>query len=303
MQLERCVKATLTPIELDVGDVLRFRLTDGSSWQMELLGTEARVLERGRLTHEDPTHYRDDILVYGMTAAVRVNGREHVLERQVGNQASFYEPWLIDDVRVWFDAAACAFIHPPRSGGILHEKDWAHRQICSPGRAARFAVQQADRPIAPEPIGRWFEGQPAVPDIRACYAGQDCWMGPYNGGAAHCGLDVNMARGTRLIAPIAVDDQYMFNDRRAGSRCDRWRGRRRWRVGEADEADWIIQSHHLDALLVPERRPLARGTVYAAAAGTGVGLVAHTHFAFRVIEQGGDYMLDPWILFWAAGQG
>jgi hypothetical protein len=24
----------------------------------------------------------------------------------------------------------------------------------------------------------------------------------------------------------------------------------------------------------------------------------HAHFLLRVIEQGGDYLLDPWILFW-----
>ncbi len=49
----------------------------------------------------------------------------------------------------------------------------------------------------------------------------------------------------------------------------------------------------------PERGPLARGTAYATGAGTAVGSHQHSHFAWRVIEQGGEYVLDPWILFGA----
>jgi len=302
MRLDRRVKDTLTPVELDEGDTLHLILDGGAAWEMTLKHTSAEVLERGRPSTIDSGHFQNDILVYGMTAVVEVNGRQHVLNREVGSQGSFYEPWVIDGVRVWFDAAACAFIHPPRHGGLVYEKDWAHRQICSPSRAARFAVQQADRAIAPEPIAIWFDRQKAVPDIKECYIGQDCWMGPYNGGAAHCGLDINMPKGTQLTAPITLDDQYMFNDRRAGSRCGRWRGTRRWNADGQDESDWVIQTHHLVDMLVPERRPIERGTRYALAAGTGVGLIEHTHFVFRIIEQGGDYMLDPWILFWAASE-
>jgi len=302
MELNRRVKATLTPIELDAGDALVLELDDGRTWRMQLESTAAQVVERRTPPHDCPNHYRDDIAVYAMEAVVTVNGARQVLRREVGNQNSFYEPWVIDDVRLWFDAAACAFIHPPAKSGIIHEKDWSNRQICRPTRDARFAVQQADRPIAPEPIGKWFDDQPAVPDIEQCYMGADCWMGPYNGGAAHCGLDINMPAGTVLTAPIAVDDQYMCTDARSGTPCGRWRGSRRWDRGTPDETEWIIQSHHVIEPLVPERQPLARGTRYASGAGTAVGLVEHTHFLFRIIEQGGDYLLDPWILFWAAGQ-
>ena len=40
---------------------------------------------------------------------------------------------------------------------------------------------------------------------------------------------------------------------------------------------------------------------YQCLAGAGKGRVGaheHTHFMFRVLDQGGDYLLDPWILFW-----
>lgn len=295
MILERRIKPTLTPIELDAGDTLRLILSDGTVWEMTLGSTSAAVLERAAPAHSDASHYNDDIRVYGMTAVVTVNGHEHTLQRQVGNQASFYEPWVIHGVRLWFDAAACAFIHPPGKSGLLHEKDWRMGLICSPRRAARFAVQQADLAIAPEPIGAWYPGQPAVPDIRDCYMGEDCWMGPYAGGAAHCGLDINMPKGTVLTTPIALDHQYMFNDATGGSQCGRWRGIRRW----DDGSQWVLQAHHVLEMIVPQRTALARGTPYATGAGTGVGLREHSHFMFQITEQGGEYWLDPWILFWA----
>ena len=49
-------------------------------------------------------------------------------------------------------------------------------------------------------------------------------------------------------------------------------------------------------MITPERTPLARGTPYATTAGTFVGYHEHTHFVWRVFEQGGTYFLDPWIL-------
>jgi hypothetical protein len=160
-------------------------------------------------------------------------------------------------------------------------------------RKARFAVQEASCGICPEPLQLWYPNPDGRIDIRNCYTGEDCWMGPYAGGAAHCGLDVNMPRGTVLSAPISFDHHYLFNSAAAGYGNNRWRGLRRW----PDGSEWQLQCHHQLDMLVPERTPLAAGTPYATGAGTGVGLHAHSHFMFRVIEQGGDYWLDPWILF------
>ena len=121
---------------------------------------------------------------------------------------------------------------------------------------------------------------------------------PYNGASAHCGLDVNMPAGTLLIAPLNLDDHALFHSLAAGFKNNRWRGTRRW----PDGSDWHLQAHHLIAMTVPERTPLKAGVSYATTAGTAVGRHPHTHFMFRVLEQGGDYWLDPWILFWAMGQ-
>jgi hypothetical protein len=65
-----------------------------------------------------------------------------------------------------------------------------------------------------------------------------------------------------------------------------------------DGAEWVLQSHHIISLLVPEHEPIPAGTHYAEAAGVWVGCHEHSHFVFRVRDYGDDIYLDPWILFW-----
>jgi len=293
MLLTRQAKPTLTPVSLNHGDTLRFTRRDGRVWELALLDTSAEVLARTSIggAERDPAHTNGDIAAYAFSGTFRINGCEIIIRREVGTQGSFYEPACFDGVHVWFDAAACVFA---RGGGFLAEKDWAAGWICQPAGRARLAVQEADRPICPEPLRLWYPNTIGRIDIRDCYNGDDCWMGPYSGGAGHCGLDINMAAGTVLSAPISFDDHYLFHSTAAGFGNNRWRGLRRW----ADGSEWWLQSHHQISMLVPERTALAAGTPYATGAGVAVGMHEHSHFMFRVIEQGGDYWLDPWILFW-----
>lgn len=293
--LERKAKPTLTPVGLNHNDTLRFLLRNGQAWEMTLLGTSAEVIERNYAArgYHDRGHESGDISAYAFDCELSVNGKSHRLRREVGTQKSFYEPWEIDGVRIWFDAVSCAF---KQDGGFMFEKDWRGGLVCQPAHKARMAVQEASSPICPEPIKPWYPNPAGKLDIRQCYNGEDCWMGPYGGAAAHCGLDINMAAGTVLSAPVALDDHYYFNSTAAGFNNNRWRGVRRW----PDGSQWWLQSHHLIRLLVPEHAPLAAGTPYATTAGVMVGAHPHTHFLFRVLEQGGDYLLDPWILFWEA---
>jgi len=297
MILERRAKPTLTPCHLDYGDTLSFRLANGQPWDMTLLDTRGEILSHcphGGAT-QDPNHEQGDIGSYGFSAEVEINGARHTLHRQIGTQASFYEPWIIDGVQIWVDAAACVF---QRAGGFIFEKDWRNGYVCQPPKAARFAVQEVGRSICPEPVHCWHPNTTGQLDIAQCYNGEDCWMGPYNGAAAHCGLDINMPAGTQLTAPIRFDDHYLFNSSEGGYPNNRWRGVRRW----ADGAEWHLQCHHQLDMLVDQRTTLPAGAAYATGAGTAVGLHDHSHFMFRVIEQGGEYWLDPWILFWQAFQ-
>lgn len=291
--IERTSKPTLTPVGLNHGETLRFVRRDGRFWEMTLLETAAEVTARdyARCGNRDTGHGRGDISAYAFTAAVRINGEEYTLRREVGTQAAFYEPWEIDGVRLWLDAVACIFAE---AGGFMVEKDWRIGLLCAPDHAARFVVHEADLPICPEPLQPWYPNEHGRLDIRNCYHGEDCWMGPYGGIAAHCGLDINMPAGTLLTAPLRLDDHYLVHSTAAGFRNNRWRGVRRW----PDGSEWWLATAHVIELLVPERTPLPAGQPYASAAGVWVGDFEHTHFGFRVLEQGGDYLLDPWILFW-----
>lgn len=293
MMIERQSKPTLTPFGLNHGDTLDFTLRNGRKWQVTLLGTSAEILHHDHAArgYRDEGHECGDISAYAFACELRVNGREVRIRREVGTQASFYEPLEVAGVRIWFDAVSCIFRD---AGGFMVEKDARWGLLCKPSHKARFVVHEVELSICPEPIDPWYPNDSGRIDIRNCYCGEDCWMGPYSGGSAHCGLDINMPAGTLLSAPITFDNHYLLNSTASGFDNNRWRGVRRW----PDGSEWWLQSDHLIRMLAPERTPLERGTPYATTAGVAVGLHEHTHFVFRVIDQGGDYFLDPWILFW-----
>ena len=218
-----------------------------------------------------------------MTAHVRIDGHAMTMRRFVPVQESFYAPYVINGLRIWFDGVRD--VHT-----ILNE----NHGRCFPSKAARFALQDASLPIAPEELRPWCP----LPDnrlhVRDAYSGDDAWMGPYYGADAHGGLDINMAIGTPLWAPFAIDDHWHFNSVQQGHNNNRWRGVRRWHNGQR----WVIQSHHQVELLIPEHTPLKRGDHYAAAAGIWYGSAPHSHYAFKIGEPNEEILLDPWILFW-----
>ena len=65
-----------------------------------------------------------------------------------------------------------------------------------------------------------------------------------------------------------------------------------------DGSEWILQAHHMTALSVPEHRPVGKGEQFARGAGVLSGAVDHSHFVFKVHDEGETIPLDPWILFW-----
>ena len=297
MRLERTCKSTMTPFELGHGDVLIYTRSDGERVTVELLSTEAFILERDYARYDYPgTH--GEISVYGFSCGLRVNGEVIEIRREVGSPNSFYEPLAIAGTHIWLDAVKCVFDtsfgHEPSPGGFMVEKDFLSGHVCMPRNDARFVIQDAARSICPEPMHCWCDLPHGRPRIEECYNGEDCWMGPYGGKFAHCGLDINMPAGSRLHAPITIDTQHYHNSVAAGFNNNRWIGYRRWQ----GNCIWRLSAAHLIDLLVCEHTPLERGTAYATTAGTAVGAHEHTHFNLHITEAGGSYFLDPWILFW-----
>jgi len=291
MRIRRKAKPTLTALEMVHGDLLVFERLDGTTAELALVDTGAEIM---RTTLKEPgVEERGAITTYRFWGDFLVNGRPVRMVREVGTQQSFYEPWVVDGVRIWFDAVDAIFTFMRETHGPCRLTPLCSR--AAPERyQARLAVQDATVRICPERIHPWCPLPPGCLKIEDCYRGEDCWMGAYDGASAHGGLDINHPKGTPLFAPIDVDEQFLYNSVAMGSNNNRWRGIRRW----PDGSEWVLHSCHMVAQTVPEHQPLRRGTRYAEGAGVWVGLAEHSHFAFAVFNHGEWVRLDPWILFW-----
>lgn len=276
----RIAKETLTPVEMNHGDALDFRLVSGENVRMELVSTSARVVRTTlkQLKIEENAAKT----LYRFHCVVRVNGAEHRLEREIPSQRSFNDPWVISGLWIWFDAVDATF-------DFLVEE---HGE-CRPKKHARFGVQDASLRICPGLLHPWCPLPEGGLKIEQCYRGEDRWMGPYNGASAHGGLDINHPRGTPLWAPIDIHDHFYFNSLAMGHNNNRWRGIHRW----PDGSEWILQAHHMTELTVPEHHPLKKGDQFAWGAGVLSGAVDHSHFVFKIREGDDTIALDPWILF------
>jgi PKD repeat protein len=277
-------KSTLSVIEMDRHDVLVFRLANGEVRRFELLETAARVLFT---TLGEPRRIQPDGgTLYEMTCRLRVDGQPMELRRYVCSQEAFYEPYVINGVRLWFDAVSA----------VEQFLTFGHGE-CKPTRHVRFALQDVTQRICPEEVLPWHENPARFISIGDTHAGDDCWMGPFGGLDAHGGLDINQKAGTLNFAPIAFDDHYFFESLAQGHDNNRWRGIRRWPNGDV----WALQTHHLLALLVPEHTPLSAGTPFCTAAGVKYGGAhQHSHYVFKVHPAGAtaEVLIDPWIIFW-----
>ncbi len=291
MIVKREAKDTLTPVEMIHGETLHFRLFDGAAVEIELVDTGAEIMDSTLKIPgvEEPAA----TTTYRFWGEFLVNGSAVRLGREVGTQKSFYEPWVIDGVRIWLDAVDAIFDFMRETHGPCRL-----REICShnlpPRRQARLALQDASARICPETVHPWCPLPRAGLKIEDCYRGEDCWMGAYDGASAHGGLDLNHPKGTPLYAPIDLDEHFLYNSVAMGHKNNRWRGLRRW----ANGAQWILQTCHMTHLTVPEHQLLQRGQQYAEGAGVWVGCAEHSHFVFAVFDYGELIRLDPWILFW-----
>jgi len=281
MIVRRRAKDTLTAVELNHSETLELTLSDGSIRRITLEETNAEIFETTLETlkveeNGAKTNYR-------FSCRITIDGIPHELEREVSTQMSFYEPWVIEGLRIWFDAVDDIFEFLAETHGE-----------CRPKKNARFAIQEATERICPEKLYPWCPLPAGGLKIEQCYRGEDCWLGAYNGASAHGGLDINHPRGTPLWAPLDIHDHFYFNSLEMGHNNNRWRGIHRWDNG----SQWILQAHHMTELTVPEHQPIAKGQQFAKGAGVLSGAVDHSHFVFKVYDEGEIVLLDPWILFW-----
>jgi PKD repeat protein len=272
---------TLAAVELNYGDTLRFTLRNGETRTLTVGSTAAHVVLSNLSAPKQGMSGGHTL--YRMTCRVQIDGHSMTMQRFVPVQQSFYEPYVINGMRIWFDGVRNVgqFLTDNHGGGL-------------PRKDARFAVQDMTMPICPQPIRPWYPNPDNHLDVAESYNGNDVWMGAYHGAELHGGLDMNMPIGTPLWAPIDFDTQFFFNSLAMGHNNNRWRGVRIWDHGPR----WVLQAHHIVRLLVPQRTPIKQGTHFAEAAGVLTGSYAHSHFVFKIGPEDAETPLDAWILFW-----
>lgn len=291
MIVRRQAKPTLTVLEMVHGETLEFSLMSGRTLLIELIDTDAEIIHT--TLREPGIEEPGAKTVYRFWADLRIDGTDVRLEREVGTQASFYEPWEFCGIRIWLDAvdAIFDFMRETHAPCRLQENCMYG---APPRRQARFALQDETARICPDVVHPWCPLPDGGLRIESCYRGEDCWMGAYDGVSAHGGLDINHPEGTPLYAPFNLNDHFLHNSTEMGHNNNRWHGIRQWDA----RTTWILTSCHMTHLTVPEHTPLRAGTRYAKGAGVWVGAAEHSHFGFAVLDHGQLIRLDPWILFW-----
>ena len=142
--VQRVAKDTITPMTLNHGDELHFQLRNSETRKIQLERTSAEVLSRDK---------NGRVKKYKFSADLLIDGRPHVLERVIPAQESFYEPLVVDGMRVWLDAVSDIFID---DGGFMEEKDISLGIACRPKRKARIVVNDVNDRICPDKIAWWY---------------------------------------------------------------------------------------------------------------------------------------------------
>ena len=190
------------------GDTLEFTLMDGKRIPVELVDTRAEIV---RTTLKEPGKEEPGAkTVYRFWADLRIDGDDVRMEREVGTQGSFYEPWEFGGVRIWLDAVDAIFEFMQETHGPCRLQQNCAQHAPS-RRHARLAMQDASLRVCPETVHPWCPLPAGGLRIEDCYRGEDCWMGAYDGASAHAGLDINHAKGTPLYAPIDLHDQFLYS--------------------------------------------------------------------------------------------
>jgi len=191
MKLRRHARSTLTAVEMIHGDTLEFHLFSGRLVPIELVDTKAVIAHTS--LKEPGKEESGATTVYRFWADLRVDGTDVRLEREVGTQASFYEPWTIGGARIWLDAVDDIFSFMRETHGPCRLQE-NNSHYGPPRRHARFALQDASTRICPETVHPWCPLPDGGLRIENCYRGEDCWMGAYDGASAHGGLDISIIR-------------------------------------------------------------------------------------------------------------
>ena len=170
--IELAAKPTVTPVELNFGDTLKFTLLDGRTRTIRAVDTSARIVE----TPVVEGH------VFMFDVTLEVDGHKVKIDRYTGTQQAFYEPLVVNGMRIWTDMALSVFNKIPMrypGAGNLRQRPW---------KDVRLALQDATIEDCPVKLSKWFDYRHPSIYVGDCYHGSDCWMGSFGEGVTHGGL-------------------------------------------------------------------------------------------------------------------
>ncbi|MGB3589359.1 MAG: PKD domain-containing protein, partial [Tunicatimonas sp.] len=273
----------LKAVEMDWGDTLVYQLKNGQARTFVLQRTAAEPI----YIYDLPKNQWRSGCIYKMQAELLCEGQPLTLHRIVSAQQSYYEPYHIHGVTLFFDAVNDIETFIKDNHGSSGSRSF-------PRKKCRLAFIEMGSLFAPQQLRPWFPLADNFLDVRESYEGADTWLGGYKKDEAHNGLDVNVPNNTPLWAPIDFDNQYYFNSKAKGDNNNRWKGIRNWENGE----QWILRTHHMTELHVRERTPVSQSKKYGEVGGTHYGSHPHVHFFFQWNKGEQQLPLDPWIIFW-----
>lgn len=96
--IQRQAKDTLTAVELDHGEIFRFTLNSGSTRTLMLEDTWAEVLLTNLKTPKKG--FGGGGTLYRFGCQVRIDGQPMTMIRYAPVQESFYEPYVVNGVRI-----------------------------------------------------------------------------------------------------------------------------------------------------------------------------------------------------------
>ena len=117
--IEKTARDTLTAVEMNRGDELRFTLSDGTTRSIVLRKTWARVTHT--TTTQPKVAVRGAVTNYRFSCILEIDGHSVQITREVASQRSFYEPREFMGLRIWFDACDDIFNFLNEDHGECHE--------------------------------------------------------------------------------------------------------------------------------------------------------------------------------------
>ncbi len=154
----------LKAVELDPGDTLRYPLRNGQVREFVLQRTAARPI----FSWDNPDNKWRSGRIYQMEAELLCDGQPLRLQRIVSAQQSYYEPYHLNGVTVFFDAVSDI-------KAFIQDNHGSSGSRSFPRKKCRLAFIEMGDAFASQPLRPWLPLAENYLDVTQSYEGADTW--------------------------------------------------------------------------------------------------------------------------------